>query len=101
DGIRDRNVTGVRTCALPILRPLTAIALASVAFACSSADHAGYDDPGAGAAPESNGSGGAPGGGNGPGSPSFAGLDGGADSGVDRSEERRVGREWGGRGWCC
>src|SRR5207249_7770206 len=30
DGIRDRNVTGVQTCALPILRTRTGLLIASV-----------------------------------------------------------------------
>src|SRR5699024_11342124 len=30
DGIRDRNVTGVQTCALPILTPFSAIAFGAV-----------------------------------------------------------------------
>src|SRR5699024_11866093 len=77
DGIRDRNVTGVQTCALPILMffkappssDLVGIELGGalkniIALGAGISDGLGY-----------------------------------GDNAKARSEERRVGKEWRGRGW--
>src|SRR5438094_6719935 len=70
DGIRDRTVTGVQTCALPILaRVRSAVGAASV----SRTDRASYASHAA-AAPSASRS--------------------HCDRASRRSEERRVGKEW-------
>src|SRR5437762_10957287 len=83
DGIRDTSVTGVQTCALPIFsiaieRPLVA---SSVVAELQSDGHFSGQRVSSGAE-ERRGE-----------------LGGGRSDRERRSEERRVGKEWRGRGW--
>src|SRR5699024_11967497 len=87
DGIRDRNVTGVQTCALPISTPATYSSCRRCAMANTpAADSALVSWPGAAGAAGT--------------AASEASASGSGAGGVSsRSEERRVGKEGRERGW--
>src|SRR5699024_11396359 len=93
DGIRDRNVTGVQTCALPISRAAPAPGVSSVVRAEPRRGSCTHGAPGELAAPVAHGRGARPGV---LGSPALVQRGPGpARLRLARSEERRVG---GGRG---